>query len=79
MEEEVRICDYCKRCFDEFEDEMRVTVIATGFDENKTENKNIYSSANPASKPKAQPTISVPNDPASNIDDIDEIFKIFNK
>ena len=64
---------------DEFEDEMRVTVIATGFDENKTENKNIYSSANPASKPKAQPTISVPNDPASNIDDIDEIFKIFNK
>ena len=63
---------------DEFEDEMRVTVIATGFDENKTDNKGIYTSANPA-KAKPQSTASTPVDASANIDDIDEIFKIFNK
>ena len=62
---------------DEFEDEMRVTVIATGFDENKTDSKGIYTSANPA---KAKPQVSsAPVDASANIDDIDEIFKIFNK
>ena len=62
---------------DEFEDEMRVTVIATGFDENKTDSKGNYTSANPA---KAKPqTATVPVDASANIDDIDEIFKIFNK
>ena len=57
---------------------MRVTVIATGFDENKTDNKGIYTSANPA-KAKPQSTASTPVDASANIDDIDEIFKIFNK
>ena len=60
---------------EDFEDEMRVTVIATGFDEKKkTEgSKGIYSSAKSSTKE------AVPTDPASGIDDIDEIFKIFNK
>ena len=60
---------------DSFDDEMRVTVIATGFDEKKPESKGIYSSAKPAAgKPQA-----IPTDAASDINDIDEIFKIFNK
>ena len=60
---------------DEFEDEMRVTVIATGFDERKTESKGIYSAA----KTPTKTAPAAPAEPASNIDDIDEIFKIFNK
>ena len=61
---------------EDFEDEMRVTVIATGFDEKKPESKGIYSSSKPAAGSKQQ---SIPADAASDIDDIDEIFKIFNK
>ena len=54
---------------------MRVTVIATGFDERKTESKGIYSAA----KTPTKTAPAAPAEPASNIDDIDEIFKIFNK
>ena len=61
---------------EDFEDEMRVTVIATGFDEKKPESKGIYSSSKPAAGSKQQ---SIPADAASDINDIDEIFKIFNK
>ena len=61
---------------EDFEDEMRVTVIATGFDEKKPESKGIYSSSKPAAGSKQQ---SIPADAASDIIDIDEIFKIFNK
>ena len=61
---------------EDFEDEMRVTVIATGFDEKKPESKGIYSSSKPAAGSKQQ---SIPADVASDINDIDEIFKIFNK
>ena len=61
---------------DTLEDEMRVTVIATGFDEKKPESKGIYSSSKPAAGSKQQ---SIPADAASDINDIDEIFKIFNK
>ena len=61
---------------DNLEDEMRVTVIATGFDEKKPESKGIYSSSKPAAGSKQQ---SIPADAASDINDIDEIFKIFNK
>ena len=54
---------------------MRVTVIATGFDEKKKpETKGIYSSAG-----AARTSAPIPTDPAAGIDDIDEIFKIFNK
>ena len=60
---------------DEFEDEMRVTVIATGFDEKKkTENKGLYSSAR-----AAKPGEAAAAEAKTDIDDIDEIFKIFNK
>ncbi len=63
---------------DEFEDEMRVTVIATGFGEKieepapaaKTAASKQSSSAVPGRKPVA---------PAEDVDDIDEIFKIFNR
>ena len=55
---------------------MRVTVIATGFDEKKPESKGIYSSSKPTAGSKQQ---SIPADAASDINDIDEIFKIFNK
>ena len=61
---------------EDFEDEMRVTVIATGFDEKKPESKGIYSSSKPAAGSKQQ---SIPADAASDINDIDEIFKIFNR
>ena len=59
---------------DNLEDEMRVTVIATGFDDKQRQqpaNKiGAYTSAT-SEKAKAQV--------AEDIDDIDEIFKIFNK
>ena len=59
---------------DNLEDEMRVTVIATGFDDKQRQqpaNKiGAYTSAT-SEKAKAQA--------AEDIDDIDEIFKIFNK
>ena len=61
---------------EEFEDEMRVTVIATGFEEKKkTESKGIFSSKTPAPIPAAD----MPKADTSAMDDIDEIFKIFNK
>ena len=70
---------------EDFEDEMRVTVIATGFDDQKKpEGKGIFSNAGAArstttSRPGSTTAASAPVDAASNIDDIDEIFKIFNK
>ena len=60
---------------DTFEDEMRVTVIATGFDDKKQAQQQpankigAYSAASEKAKPL----------PTEDIDDIDEIFKIFNK
>ena len=60
---------------EEFEDQMRVTVIATGFDEKKPEpKKGAFSSI--ASQPAKQTAAPAP---ADDVDDIDEIFKIFNK
>ena len=60
---------------EELEDEMRVTVIATGFDEKKkAENKGLYSSARPG-----KPAESARIETKADMDDIDEIFKIFNK
>ena len=59
---------------DEFEDEMRVTVIATGFD---------TSEGVVTSKPAAAVKTAAPAAPAASkptdISDIDEIFKIFNR
>ena len=70
---------------EDFEDEMRVTVIATGFDDQKKpDGKRIFTNAGASrttSAPRtdsasaAQPSV----DASANIDDIDEIFKIFNK
>ena len=60
---------------DTFEDEMLVTVIATGFDDKKQAQQQpankigAYSAASEKAKPL----------PTEDIDDIDEIFKIFNK
>lgn len=56
-----------------FEDEMRVTVIATGFDSKKasaqpTTRIGAFTAAGERAKPSTE-----------DIDDIDEIFKIFNK
>ena len=65
---------------EDFEDEMRVTVIATGFEDKKKAEpkKGIFSAAGSnAARPAARETVS--SDPAAGIDDIDEIFKIFNK
>ena len=58
---------------EDFDDEMRVTVIATGFDEKKG-----------GTMPKAGGVFSavgekVKSAPAEDMDDIDAIFKIFNK
>ena len=59
---------------DEFEDEMRVTVIATGFEEKKkTDGKGAFSAQSPAGSGELPPADT------SDIDDIDEIFKIFSK
>ena len=56
---------------DEFEDEMRVTVIATGFD---------HAPAAEAPKAEAKPAESASNSAKSgDVSDIDEIFKIFNR
>ncbi len=61
----------------DFEDEMRVTVIATGFDEKKKfEQKGIFSSKTPAAAPASA---DAPKVDSGDIDDIDEIFKIFSK
>ena len=63
---------------DEFEDEMRVTVIATGFEQagQKTAAAPKAEPA-PAEAPKAEPAKPAPG--AGDISDIDEIFKIFNR
>ena len=64
---------------EEFEDEMRVTVIATGFDEKKKpDGKGIFSSA-AASKSTAAKEPTPASSFTSDVNDIDEIFKIFNK
>ena len=64
---------------EEFEDEMRVTVIATGFDEKKKpDGKGIFSSA-AASKGTAAKESTPASGFTSDVNDIDEIFKIFNK
>ncbi len=64
---------------EDFQDEMRVTVIATGFDEKRepetpaTEKpaaKGPFTAAGERSKTAA---------PSEDVDDIDEIFKIFNR
>ena len=64
---------------DEFEDEMRVTVIATGFD-------TAAKAETPAAKPGAfsaaseRTSVTAPKvAPVEDPNDIDEIFKIFNK
>ena len=62
---------------EEFEDEMRVTVIATGFDEKKKpETRGVFSAA------RSEKTAEAPaaKQPASGgMDDFEDIFKIFNK
>ena len=63
---------------DEIEDGMRVTVIATGFEETKKkpENRGLYSSASAAKAPASEtPLVNATTD----IDDIDAIFDIFRK
>ena len=58
-------------CSDDFQDEMRVTVIATGFDGRAMEDDVIIPAATTASAPAA----SKPAD----VSDIDDIFRIFNR
>ena len=70
----------------EYEDEMRVTVIATGFDgaaKKKPEVRGLYSAA-AAQKPAVAPaSVAMPEVPRAkneaDIDDIDKIFDIFRK
>ena len=59
---------------DEFEDEMRVTVIATGFD--TTEG---VISSKPAAAAKATASAAPAASKPTDLSDIDEIFKIFNR
>ena len=54
---------------DEFKDEMRVTVIATGFEQKEQESAPVVAAAAAANAPA----------PKGDIADIDEIFKIFNR
>ena len=66
---------------DEFEDQMRVTVIATGFEEEKkkkTEGRGSLFSAAASSKPVTTSDAPRPKS-ESNIDDIDAIFDLFRK
>ena len=59
---------------DSFDDEMRVTVIATGFEDTKKPAQPANRiGAYTAAGEKAKPVVN------EDIDDIDEIFKIFNK
>ena len=65
----------------DYEDEMRVTVIATGFEEvkKKPEVRGLYSSA-AAQKPVATSAPEAPiAKPEAGIDDIDAIFDLFRK
>ncbi len=57
---------------DALEDEMQVTVIATGFEEHNGAVKPAESKT-AEDKPQAKPR------PTEDVDDIDEIFKIFNR
>ena len=57
---------------DALEDEMQVTVIATGFEEHNGAVKPTESKKT-EDKPQAKPR------PTEDVDDIDEIFKIFNR
>ena len=66
---------------EDFEDEMRVTVIATGFDDVKKKPeapKGLYSSSATAA-PKAPATEEVKIPASTGINDIDAIFDIFRK
>ena len=68
---------------EDFQDEMRVTVIATGFEEKKEEPaapaaaKSTFAKPGPftAASEKSRPAPA----PSEDVDDIDEIFKIFNR
>ena len=64
-------------CDNDLEDEIRVTVIATGFDERRAEQPRIgaFSSNVEKAAPAAAPTAPAMEDD----DDIDAIFKIFNR
>lgn len=67
---------------DEFEDEMRVTVIATGFDANAKPSEPAATAAKPGafSAASERATVATPKIASmENPNDIDEIFKIFNK
>ncbi len=63
---------------EEFQDEMRVTVIATGFDATRTEVESTAAETtkNPAAAPERAPAVTMSSE---DVDDIDEIFKIFNR
>ena len=73
-------------CSDEFADEMRVTVIATGFDQASFKSTYAPAAAATAAAPKAAEedllTEEKPLKPVeapADIGDIDEIFKIFSR
>ena len=62
---------------EDFEDEMRVTVIATGFEGSELGSKPVAApaaKAAPAAAPKAAPAAK-----PADVSDIDEIFKIFGR
>ncbi|MBR7178748.1 MAG: cell division protein FtsZ, partial [Oscillospiraceae bacterium] len=59
---------------DDFEDEMRVTVIATGF-----EGADVVKPAAAAPAAKAAPAKAAPAAKPADVSDIDEIFKIFGR
>ncbi len=61
---------------EDFEDEMRVTVIATGFEGGST----VVKAAAPAAEKKAAPAAAAaPAEKPADVSDIDEIFKIFGR
>ena len=70
---------------EDYEDEMRVTVIATGFDQAKADSAapSVGAFTGAAEKAKSAPVTpaasSRPVSRTSDVDDIDEIFKIFNR
>lgn len=62
----------------DFEDEMQVTVIATGFEERKEEAKPQAAASKPVT-PYSDAGERAKTSNTGDIDDIDEIFKIFNR
>jgi len=65
---------------DEFEDEMRVTVIATGFDTKPGEESAPTAKPGAFSAASERAAVTAPKvAPVEDPNDIDEIFKIFNK